>query len=117
MPLLVPRMPLRTLGGGIGVGDKAMKMEQLSFIQKEISREDVIEGIAGGVFRYLCIQDKKPKTLEELMELALDVSTANGLLRVLVYSGKSYEREQGDYQAAVQKLRECLREMFLQNFC
>jgi hypothetical protein len=40
-------------------------------------------------------------TKERLRELALDIATANGLLRVLVYSGKPYADAEREYQAAV----------------
>ena len=50
---------------------------------------------------------------ERIMELALAVATANGVLRVELYRGKRYEEIEGDYQDAVRALSTALDEVLL----
>ena len=48
---------------------------------------------------------------ERIMELALAVATANGVLRVELYRGKPYQAIEGDYQDAVRALSAALDEV------
>jgi hypothetical protein len=51
-------------------------------------------------------------TYERLRELALNIASANGVMRVDMYRGKPYETAQIDYQAAVCEFDMALAEVF-----
>lgn len=52
-------------------------------------------------YNYIRGETMDPLQAERLRELALNISTANGLLRVLMTSGKKYADAEREYQEAV----------------
>lgn len=50
-------------------------------------------------------------TKERLRELALDIAAANGVKRVEIYRGRSYEQAERDYQSAVEAFDKALNEV------